>query len=221
MSSSRPAAKKKPKAPELGLKAMPQQGRAQETVQRILGVASELLGEVGIERLSTNLICERAGLSPPALYRYFPNKYAVLHALGQALMDAQNELLQTWATPDTMGLSTPKLQQAVMDLFLQTLELTKAAPAGIWITRALRAVPALEAVRIESHRHVTGLIEEAFMAANPQSVRSEVRIFARLAIELSYAAQELLFDDPEIDPMAVGRHLAGMIAFEAARLKKS
>ena len=30
--------------------------------------------EVGIERLSTNLVCERAGLTPPALYRYYPNK---------------------------------------------------------------------------------------------------------------------------------------------------
>ena len=44
------------------------------------------VSDVGIERLSTNLVCERAGLTPPALYRYFPNKYALLSELGQRLM---------------------------------------------------------------------------------------------------------------------------------------
>ena len=59
---------------ELDRKRVPTQTRALETCERILDAAATLLGEVGIERLSTNLICERAGLSPPALYRYYPNK---------------------------------------------------------------------------------------------------------------------------------------------------
>ena len=71
-----------PQGPDLRPKALPRQGRAQETYERLLGVAADLLGEVGIERLSTNLICDRAGLTPPAFYRYFPNKYALLHAMG-------------------------------------------------------------------------------------------------------------------------------------------
>jgi AcrR family transcriptional regulator len=57
-------------APDLGPKAVPRQGRALETYERILAATTELLGEVGIERLSTNLVCERAGLTPPVLYRY-------------------------------------------------------------------------------------------------------------------------------------------------------
>ena len=73
----------RPSAPDLDTKTLPRQGRAQETFERILAITADLLSEVGIERLSTNLICERAGLTPPALYRYFPNKYAVLHALGE------------------------------------------------------------------------------------------------------------------------------------------
>ena len=206
--------------PDLRPKAMPRQGRALETYERILGVAAELLGEVGVERLSTNLICERAGLTPPALYRYFPNKYAVLHALGERLMGVQNRLLEAWATPATMALPRARFEASVVALFGQTLEVTVAQPAGVWITRALRAVPALQDVRTASHRHVTGLIEAAFMAAHPQASRSEVKVFGRLAIEAAYAAQEMLFDDPALEAAAVGRMFASMVAGEAVKLRK-
>ena len=97
----------RPNPPDLDTKTLPRQGRAQETFERILSITAELLAEVGIERLSTNLICERAGLTPPALYRYFPNKYAVLHALGERLMGAQNALLADWATPATVAAHRP------------------------------------------------------------------------------------------------------------------
>jgi AcrR family transcriptional regulator len=206
--------------PDLRPKALPRQGRALETYERILSVAADLLGEVGIERLSTNLICERAGLTPPALYRYFPNKYAVLHALGERLMAVQNGLLEAWATPATMALPRPRFEATVVALFGQTLDMTVAQPAGVWITRALRAVPALQDVRIASHRHVTAVIEAAFMTAHPQAHRPDVMVFARLAIEAAYAAQEMLFDDPALDSTAVGRMLASMVGAEAVKLRK-
>ena len=219
-----PRAKSRPASdagPDLRPKALPRQGRALETYERILGVAADRLGEVGVERLSTNLVCERAGLTPPALYRYFPNKYAVLHALGERLMAVQNRLLEDWATPATMALPRARFEAAVVALFGQTLEVTVAQPAGVWITRALRAVPALQEVRTASHRHITGLIESAFMAAHPQARRPQVKVFARLAIETAYAAQEMLFDDPALDPAAVGRMLASMVASEAVKLRKA
>lgn len=207
--------------PDLRQKAVPRQGRAQETYERILAVAADLLGEVGVERWSTNLVCERAGLTPPALYRYFPNKYALLHELGERLMAVQNELLAAWATPETMALPRARFEASVLALFAQTLSVTEAAPAGVWITRALRAVPALQEVRIASHRHVTGLIEQAFMAAHPAAEQAAVQVFARLAIESAYATQEMLFDDPGLDPMAVGQVLASMLAGEALRLRRA
>jgi len=216
------AIKPRPDAgPDLRQKAVPRQGRALETYGRILGVAAELLGEVGIERLSTNLVCERAGLTPPALYRYFPNKYALLHELGERLMVAQNQLLEAWATPATMALPRARFEASVVSLYAQTLQVTEAEPAGVWITRALRAVPALQEVRIASHRHVTRIIEDAFMTAHPQARRAEVQIFARLAVETAYATQEMLFDDPSLDPLAVGRMLASMIGAESVKLRRA
>ena len=47
----------------------PQQARAKRTYEAILAAAAELLVEVGVERISTNLVAEKAGiigmLNPP------------------------------------------------------------------------------------------------------------------------------------------------------------
>ena len=220
--SKAPAAPPPPAASgvELDRKRDPTQTRALETCERILDAAANLLGEVGIERLSTNLICERAGLSPPALYRYYPNKYAVLAELGVRLMMSQNELLEKWATPATMKLPAAKFEARIRQLFLDTLEMTREVIAGEWITRALRAVPSLAPVRIESHEHVTGLVVAAFASAWPGVPRTRVRLVSRLAIEVMYSAQELLVDDATLDADEVAAVMSHMVATQVLQLRK-
>ena len=51
---------------ELLEKNRPRQERAKRTYEAILNAAAELLVEVGVERISTNLIAERAGITVPA-----------------------------------------------------------------------------------------------------------------------------------------------------------
>jgi AcrR family transcriptional regulator len=217
-----PALAPAPEAPrvELDRKRQPTQVRAQETCERILDAAAHLLGEVGIERLSTNLVCERAGLTPPALYRYYPNKYAILAELGVRLMMSQNDLLEAWATPHTMRLPAARFEDSVCRLFLDTLEMTRRATAGEWITRALRAVPSLAPVRTGSHDHVTGLIVTAFTAAYPTMPQSRLTLVARLSVEVMYSAHELLFDDPTLDPEEVGAVMAKMVTSQVVQLRK-
>ena len=205
---------------ELDRKRAPTQTRALETCERILDAAANLLGEVGIERLSTNLICERAGLSPPALYRYYPNKYAVLAELGVRLMMSQNDLLEQWATPATLRLPAAKFEERIRQLFLDTLEITRKAIAGEWITRALRAVPSLAPVRIESHEHVTGLLVAAFALAYPAVPQARVRLVSRLAIEVMYSAQELLVDDATLDAVEVATVMSHMVTTQVMQLRK-
>ena len=200
--------------PVLEPKKQPTQKRAQETYERILGACADLLGEVGIERLSTNLICQRLAISPPALYQYFPNKYAILHELGQRLMQVQNELLTPWAVPETMALSEDDFAASVAELFMQTLLITEQMPAGVWVTRALRAVPSLQEVRNRSHDLVTDLLLQPFLQAWPKADAAQARLTIRLAIDALYAAQELLFDDPSLD-----HTMAQMVSGQMMRLR--
>jgi AcrR family transcriptional regulator len=60
---------------------LPQQPRAQASVEAILTAAQQLLDEVGYERATTNHIAERAGVNVALLYRYFAGKESIVGAL--------------------------------------------------------------------------------------------------------------------------------------------
>jgi AcrR family transcriptional regulator len=198
--------------PALAMKKRPAQRRATETFERILAVTAQTLADVGIDRLSTNLVCERAGLSPPALYRYFPNKYALLHELGRRLMQEQNELIPRWITRVVLAGTPETLEHALQGLLLDTYRVTQETTAGVWITRALRAVPALTSVRLESHAKVTQAQTALLRAVFPESNPDELRLLSRVTVELLYAAVEMLFDEQPLDTQAVARIVAAMVA---------
>jgi AcrR family transcriptional regulator len=216
MPSRRPSAEKQ--APPLASPRRPAQRRANETYERILEVTAETLADIGFERLSTNIVCERAGLTPPALYRYFPNKYALLYELGRRLMQRQNELIPRWITAEALSGTTADVERALVGLLIDTHRVTAETVGGAWIGRALRAVPALQAVRIESHAEVTEA-QAAFLAEMlPGADQAELRLVGRLAVEMVYAAVEMLFDEP-LDVAAVARVVASMIASQLVRLR--
>ncbi|MGA2436636.1 MAG: TetR/AcrR family transcriptional regulator, partial [Bryobacteraceae bacterium] len=59
----------------------PVQERSQTTVARILGAASHLLAKRQLGEITTNQIARQAKLSVGALYRFFPDKQAIVDAL--------------------------------------------------------------------------------------------------------------------------------------------
>ncbi len=59
----------------------PQQRRSQERVEQILKAAAEVFWEVGYDAATTHAIAKRAQTAVGTLYRFFPNKLAIFHAL--------------------------------------------------------------------------------------------------------------------------------------------
>lgn len=204
--------------PSLATKKQPAQQRATETYERILEVTAQTLADVGIERLSTNLVCERAGLTPPALYRYFPNKYALLSELGQRLMQAQNARVDRWITLEVFAGGVESLERAIEGLIVDTYEATVQTVGGVWIMRALRAVPALQEVRLASHAAVTQEQARLLAQALPEADAAELQLVSRVVVELIYATVEMIFDEP-LDVHAVARTVAGMVASHLTRVQ--
>jgi len=62
-------------------RASPTQTRGKERVRVILAAALDLFRERGVEEITTNEIAEHAGIPIGSLYRYFPNKDAIITAL--------------------------------------------------------------------------------------------------------------------------------------------
>jgi len=52
--------------------------RAQQTRERIINAGHDCVRRVGIRRLAMDAVAEEAGVSRAALYRYFPNKQALV-----------------------------------------------------------------------------------------------------------------------------------------------
>ncbi len=73
---------------------VPTQRRSQETVQRILDGAQSALARIPLEFLTANRIAKEAGMSVSALYRFFPNKQAVLDAVAMEHVKRIREWLE-------------------------------------------------------------------------------------------------------------------------------
>lgn len=184
-------ASRTPSGEALERRHSPRQKRAARTVDAILDTTAELLSEVGFEALSTNKVCAAAGMTPPALYRYFPNKYALLKELGDRLMDRQNRaFLETDIDPEN---ALESITQALRNQY----EVTLAQPGGAWIMRSLRATPTLIEVRANSlNRATDGLMERLapYYAGFDTTV---LRRRIRFAVEVGCASLEYIFDVPE------------------------
>jgi AcrR family transcriptional regulator len=199
---------------DLETKLKPQQHRARSTYDAILEAAGELLAEVGVERLSTNLVCKRAGLTPPALYRYFPNKYALLKELGERLMADQDEAVFAWQ--EKFRGREPKNLKDEADIRCrierEVNAITRRFPGGGWVMRALRAVPTLSQVRIKSREVVAERDFENLVKRFPDADRKVLRIAATLQVEVMYAATELVLDQPELDADVITEEISYMTA---------
>lgn len=184
----------------------PQQARAQATRELLIAAAADLLGEVGVERLSSNLICARAGVTPPAFYRYFKDKYDILEELGERLMEAQNQIIIPLLAQEKPAATEADLRALILD----TIRVTAAFPGGLWVLRALRAVPALQHVRLRSHRRMSSLVAKAAGVRGRVNARKALQ--ARLLIDMGYAAIELAFDEPTLAPKRVADEAAAALA---------
>ncbi len=57
------------------------QRRRQETIEQVLDVAVEVMGEQGVAGLTLGEVARRMGIRPPSLYGYFDGKHALYDAL--------------------------------------------------------------------------------------------------------------------------------------------
>lgn len=196
---------------ELLEKHKPRQERAKRTYEAILNAAAELLVEVGVERISTNLIAERAGITVPALYRYFPNKYAVLHALGAVLMDLQNDALERWFVSHMENGDPVELMSDVYTMFKLTYDVTLEKVGGLEISQALRAVGPLQELRLASHQVVASEFASLLADMMGRPMDPAFALKCRVTIDMGYGVVEMALEDTSLSPEAVLQEGAEMV----------
>jgi AcrR family transcriptional regulator len=198
-------------------RTQPKQGRSQATYAKILDTTSALLAEVGVEAISINTVCERAGLTPPAVYRYFKDKYAIIEALADRLMQRKSDIVERWLRQFAPQ-GVPTLAANVEPVLREIAGATAQEPGAIWVYRALRAIPRLAEVRLASRERATDQLTTVYAALMPHVPTAMLRIRARLSVEFTYAIDEMIaeLDPADIDPVfyETGRMLESMFYFE-------
>lgn len=87
------------------IRRQPEQTRSRERVDAVLQATRELITELGNEPVSMTNIASRAGMAVTALYRYFPNKQAVLRELATQTLDSDREALTKQVLDSSLSLA--------------------------------------------------------------------------------------------------------------------
>jgi AcrR family transcriptional regulator len=72
----------------------PVQARSRERVGTILSHAAAIFHEVGVDAASMSAIARQSGMSLASLYRYFPNKAAIVHAIAEQHVEKMERALR-------------------------------------------------------------------------------------------------------------------------------
>lgn len=179
---------------DLDLKKRPLQKRAQITYDKLLNVAALILEAEGIERISTNMIAERANVTVPALYRYFPNKYALLRALADKLSECQLALVHKWAANLTIY-SQAQATEGIHQLIADLVDITAQQPGSLAVMRASSAVPILRERRLLANRELTNIISTLVAPILPNICPDKIWTKVRVSVEFGYTAIELALEE--------------------------
>ena len=191
----------------LGLRRPPSQGRGLLTFERVLSTASDLLVSVGAEGLTTNLIASESGVNISSIYKYFPNKQAILVALFERYNRQRFEAARALA--ETIGASSDWGQ--LLDKTIDKILLARrAAPGSVALRRAMRSSPELADIDQQSN----SLVANCFAAQVRQLTglpERRAQVVARLAIEAETALTDW-WESPGVDyaPM-VAREIKAML----------
>jgi AcrR family transcriptional regulator len=125
----------------------PVQDRSKASVDRILAMTATLLDEVGIERFNTNLLAERTGVRVRTVYRYFPNKYAVIAALTKKLAVQWDELMTEYYAK----IADPEADWRAVTRGVdgQWLRRARNVPGALSVLQAMNATPELKQLHFQ------------------------------------------------------------------------
>lgn len=99
----------------------PVQGRSQETVRRILDAAARLTATIPLDEISTSRIAEAAGLTIGAVYRFFPDRDAVLDAILHGCIERFRDVLVAHVE-ETDPATREALVDGLIDVYVRFME---------------------------------------------------------------------------------------------------
>ena len=188
--------KQQPRA--LSPRSKPMQKRAQERRETILRVTALLLEEVGQDDLTTILVAKRADISVGTLYHYFPNKYAILYALGEQWLSEIEFALDELEQADIEKLSLRRFVEQCVD---RLLAVYKAQIGLLPLVGALQGVPELKELDKRYNSMMVSALARMFERLEVAERPAELTRLGRSYHEFSHAMLLLVVNQGGADSL--------------------
>jgi AcrR family transcriptional regulator len=195
------------------LRSTPQQARSRETVEHILATAADLLTEVGIDQFNTNLLADRADVRVRTVYRYFPNKLAILRELARRLVEAWD----TWF--DGAALADPRtsLREVWSKYVSDFVSGVASFPGGLAIRAALHSLPELREIEADDTRRLAARLSHALCARSATLEPRRARLASAMLLETAVATLDAAFTGPRNRRRSL---LAELVEMQVAYLER-
>ncbi|MFG2588577.1 TetR family transcriptional regulator [Streptomyces sp. NPDC048438] len=183
------------------LRRVPVQQRSADRLARILDAGAVLLDETGYEQLSTRAVADRAGVPIGSVYRFFPNKRALVDALAERNLEvyAGRVVARLEAIPE-------REWRAAIDAVLDEYLAMKRSVAGFALVDFGPPVPVPGPLDAEVNRRVAGRLTELLsghLGRGRDGAASDARLLRTVlvCVQAADALLQLAFrTDPEGDP---------------------
>ncbi|WP_221796382.1 TetR/AcrR family transcriptional regulator [Oceanobacter mangrovi] len=162
----------------------PVQGRSIKRSQQILDVTGELLERLGMDDLTTNIIAREVGISVGSLYHYFPNKHAILYAMGQRWLEEISAML---AEVEALPVESYSIEELVEQLTAANLRAYKRQKAVLTLVQAMFAVPELRELDEQHDEIVIRFMAKLFKRIGINRHIKERERIGRFVLEVSHA----------------------------------
>jgi AcrR family transcriptional regulator len=161
---------------------VPQQARSWERFHRILDAAADLFVEIGYESVTTDDIAAKANTSVGGLYRFFPDKVAVFHALLDRYLNQLREL--------SAALHTEEAMQVPLEIYISQLveafdRFVSANPGFGTVFVQSRLIPTTVAMNAAFYQELAQQFAVYFAARNPALEQSQRDLVATVSVEVA------------------------------------
>lgn len=195
------------KSKQTTLRSRPNQARSRATFDKILVTAAELLEEVGWDGFNTNLLAERSGYRVSAIYRYFPNKIAVVSTLAEQIAAEWDD----WALGFATRLDEGDEIKATWSRYVREFpSLLKSQTGGIAVRRAMQASPALRMIDQKDNELLSAYLAKSIRRVMPRLDRKQAASAARILMESVVSLLDLIMEAKPVEAQRLTEEMLAM-----------
>ncbi|MGI9286305.1 MAG: TetR/AcrR family transcriptional regulator [Pseudomonadales bacterium] len=162
----------------------PLQRRSQQRIQQILYATASLLEKVGLDDLTTILIAKELDISVGSLYHYFPNKHAILYALGEHWLAEISVVLSDVERWDLPALGCDGFVEQYTEAMLVVYREQKGV---LPLVQAMFAVPELRALDTQHDDLMIAALVDIFQRLGINESNNELQRLGRAHLEFTHA----------------------------------